>query len=244
MPADPKNDGWLGLVPVNRRTAVLGGVGFVAILILLIAGFTNIVVVIFACAVLLLLGRTVGDWLADLVGPGARSVLVAAVLFMLGWQLVSSAERRAAAIRFLGLDSYWVIDDIPEDRLQVCGGSSAGPSTGSARSGPPARPPSPAAPSTPAPAASAAPQLQMAVNSVSDAGGVRLEARLTGARQVSGIVDFFIDGNRVAAGSVRPDGTATGYVPNLPPGSYRVEARFKGRGGTGEASAQTSFRRD
>lgn len=243
MADDPRKPDWRDAIFHEHRLLALLAVGLLAALLLLAAGLGNIVLVILAFGLLVLLERTVGDWLVDFVGSGGRSVVVGLVLLVIGWQFLSSAPRRAATVRFLGLDAYWDDVEIPGGGFAVPASSTGLPPPGAVRPTP-----SPASPNAPPPRVDSTPaapssRVSMAVGSRSDQEGVRLEARLTGAEKIDGIVDFIVDGRRVASTSVAADGTAIVRVPNLGPGTHRVEARFRGRRDLGQTSATTTVRR-
>lgn len=253
MAAEDRKPGGKGRVPQEARLLLLVGGGVLTMVFLFALGLGNVLLVILACGVFVLLARTAGDWLADFIGPAGRSVVVATVLFALGWQFISSPSRRAATAGFLGLDAHWLMNNIPWAGVSVPPSSSPSPvQTGFAK-GPSGAVVGRASPSQPrptnVPGASATSgasisRVRMNVVSRSDSGGVRLEARLSGANKIDGIVNFIVGGRHVATASVTPEGTAVAYVANLGPGTYLAEARFMGRGGLGEASSQFTFRRD
>lgn len=243
-----------GPLAVSREmwlTLLLIGVAFV-ILILLAQGMTNVVIVILACGALVLLERTVGDWLTDLFGPVGRALVVVGIVGGIGWILLSSESRRAAAFEFLGLDTYWAVEGVGGTGVQIPPSSATTPSqpatssgsssslTGKASSPQPNRLPGGAASSRPGQPAG---RVRMAVTPYSDATGVRLEAKVSGSDMIEGVVEFIVNGKRVAVSNVGPDGRAVAHVADLGRGTYRVEARFKGRGELDETSSRATFQR-
>ena len=232
----------IGMSP-QTLAGVVAAAAVLTVLILLSQGMINLVVILLACAVLVALQRTVGDWLTEALGPAGRGLVVAFVVFAVGWQLLASGNRRAAVIEFLGLDTHWITDRMFPS---VGGGPSSSPAPASSSGSSPA-PAATAGSSSSTPSSSqpaALRRVRMIVGSQSDAAGVKLEARLSGADKIDGLVDFMVNGTRVATASVGPDGIAVAHVPNLGAGNYRVEARFKGTGDLGDASSRATFRRN
>jgi hypothetical protein len=255
MAAEQRKSGWMDAVPRDIRLPLLLSVGVLAVVLLLAQGLVIVLLVLVACGLLVLLERTVGDWLADVLGAAGRSIIVALVLLVVGWQLLSSPSRRAATLSFLGLEAYWVIDTMPASAIDIPPSSAPPPAQTSSASpprtgtgGPPSSASSPSRPAN-VPAASAEPgspssRVRMNVVSRSESTGVRLEARLSGADKIDGIVDFIVDGKRVATASVAPDGRAVAYLRDVGPGTYQVEARFRGGGDLGETSSRITLRRN
>lgn len=229
-----------GMSP-QTRAGLLAAAAVFTVLILLSQGLINVVLILLACGVLVALQRTVGDWLTEALGPAGRGLVVAFVVFAVGWQLLASGSRRAAVIEFLGLDTHWLTD-----RMFPSVGS--GPSSSPAPASDSGSSPAPAATAgsgSPAPSPSrsaAAGRVRMTVDSQSDAAGVKLEARLSGVDKLDGIVDFIVNGKRVASATVAADGSAVAHVPGLAAGSYRVEARFRGRESSGRASSDITVK--
>ena len=241
MAAEQRKPGSRFGISPQTLAGVLAAAAVFTVLILLSQGMINLVLILLACAVLVALQRTVGDWLTEALGPAGRGLVVAFVVFAVSWQLLASGNRRAALIEFLGLDTHWITDRMFPS---AGGGGSSAAAPAPSSGGSPAAAATAGSSSSSPTASSSQPagRVRMTVGSESDSAGVKLEARLSGADKLDGIVDFIVNGKRVASASVGPDGSAVARVPGLAAGSYRVEARFRGRDNSSRVSSEITVR--
>lgn len=233
-----------------RRYAVAGvlaGVGVLMIGVgLLRSGGAHVVAIVMGLLLLLVLERTVGDWLIDVIGARARNLMMALVLAGFGWTALSPAAWNGA-LTLLGLDRYWSVK-VPR------GGWTVPPSATSSNPAPAGHPAPPAAgpgggasarahsvstdvPERGAPARGA----RVRLRSVSAGDSVRLEAAVSAEGPLEGVVEFFIDGRRVATARVGQDGRAEAQVPDPGPGTHRVTVRFKGGRGASDVTSETTL---
>ncbi len=258
MTIEQRNSAWRDALPEGIRRSLLLGIVCLAILILLAFGMFNVVAVILACALLMLLARTVGDWLVEFAGHAGRTILFAVVLSVIGWHLLSSESRRMRTATFLNVHTNATVESTPTRAVASTPNSSssavasespltARPSSGLVSS--PASIPAPSSPGSrtadeksPRPEVGKVLGITVVLVPRASATGLHLQARLSGAVKIDGMVDFLVNGHRVARVKVGSDGNASALIPNLPRGTHRLEARFIGAGELGDASSRVTFR--
>jgi hypothetical protein len=226
--------------------------GVVAFLWIAARSTADVRTLLLICAAVLLVERTLGDWLADRLGAAFGNLAFLAAVGAAGWLLFGTEQGRSAL-------STLLVGGDHGDYVGVVGGIAVPPSTsalppsgavvshGSTATPPASTSPGPgSAPSADAggvrsPGPAAAPEGQTdyaltptrvtvsAVRSAQDQ-GVAFEAEVSAGRErvSNGRVEFAVNGQVVATTSVDARGTARARVTALGFGPWRVTARFVG----------------
>jgi hypothetical protein len=225
--------------------------GGLALLFLLARAAIDVLAIVAFCALLFALERTVGDWIADTTGSSGSKIIFLAAGCCGAWILLSIGGVRLATRHFFEAADERGFHSILANHLSVPASDDWSP--------PPSGgvPPSLDQPiradaqaSQPRESASAAPEAQPPSNArvLLRLGGqgdsVLFQADILSEGSVvgEGIVEFSIDGSRVASARVAA-GRAEARVSNVKRGPHRASAKFSGSGRFAEAMSEAAFNR-
>ena len=242
--------------PVVRPAVAVSGLvaGGALILLLLFAARSavDLVIVLVAAAAIVVLQRTVGDWLADSLGPGGSALLFAVAAIAAGWLLVGTDDGRARVLAGMS----WAEEHGFHGALITPGaGVTVRTGGGSYAAAPPAAPRviapgrNPVVTDTPIIGRTTTTPVDRAVGSTGEEtagdpvsssvtlrivaasdGALILEATVTsqGTPVSGGRVEFLVDAQVAGTAAVGGGGRARSAVLSVAPGSHRATARFTG----------------
>jgi len=237
----------------DRLTVGIIGVGAFALLALLALSALDVLALLVVAAVVFALERTVGDWLADALGPFlSKVVFVGGVIFALGTMLSFGSVRNSIWSALGKADSagfHSVLMDYlstmpsaaPIQGDGVSGGGGGLPQTSGSR-------PAGGGTASVSDRSSAAPAPVIRTRAVLRLGGqggtvhFAVDIIATGVTVDEGSVEFSIDGRRVTTARVT-GGRAEGRVGGVTSGAHRASARFLGTARFGESVAEAAFTR-